>query len=117
MKNKIFYIVWLLYTKGIFAYSKVNKQDIIPSDTLVINEKEWVDSIDSVLWYVRDSIWWLLALIAIAVFIWVWFRLIVARWNPEEFKKALMQFIYAVVWIVIVALAWVIVKMASSLNF
>jgi hypothetical protein len=40
-----------------------------------------------------------------------------ARWNPEEFKKALMSFVYAVIGIFIVAVSRAVVKLVSSLNF
>jgi hypothetical protein len=40
----------------------------------------------------------------------------VARGNPEEFKKALIHFVYAVVWIFIVSVAWAVVKLVAWLN-
>jgi hypothetical protein len=67
--------------------------------------------------FAKDSIFWLLALVSIAVFIFIWAKLIMAKWNPEEFKKALMQFIYAVIWLAVIALSWGLVKLVSSLNF
>jgi hypothetical protein len=36
-------------------------------------------------------------LIALGVFLFIGIRLAVARGNPEEFKKALIHFVYAVV--------------------
>jgi len=38
-----------------------------------------------------------MALLAIGMFLFIGGRLVVARWNPEEFKKALQSFIYAAV--------------------
>jgi hypothetical protein len=58
----------------------------------------------------------LLMLIALGVFLFIGIRLSVARWNPEEFKKAMMQFVYAVVWIFIVFVAWAAVKLVAGLN-
>jgi len=44
------------------------------------------------------------------------FKLITARGNPEEFKKALNTFIYAVVGIFIVSFAFAAVRLVAGLN-
>ena len=67
--------------------------------------------------YIKDSIFWLLWLISIGVFIYIWARLVVARWNPEEFKKAIMQLIYAVLWLFLVAISWLAVRLIAWLHF
>jgi hypothetical protein len=41
---------------------------------------------------------------------------LVARWNPEEFKKAITYLVYAIVWLILVSWAWLIVSLVSSLN-
>ena len=114
----------IIFASIIFILSLVNtfaslQDDIIPTETTAI-----VDNTVNLDWnaifiveYVKKSIFGLLALIAIWVFIFIWARLVMARWNPEEFKKALMQFIYAIVWLALVAIAWAAVKLISSLNF
>jgi len=91
--------------------------DIIPTSNDVLS---WVPAdgnmLDAVLWYVRDSIFWVMALIAIGVFLYIGFKLVVARWNPEEFKKALNTLIYAVIGIFIVSFAWAAVRLVAGLN-
>ena len=113
----IFYFSFMLNT---FAEWTI-KDSIIPDngvDTTIINTNEsWKWLLFSILEYIKDSIFWLLALIAITIFIFIGAKLIIARWNPEEFKKALMQFIYAIIWLAIIALSWLAVKLVSSLNF
>ncbi len=113
--NKIFLIIiWYTFlVSNVFANLK---NDIIPGQE-VINTKEWKQWLSSILWFVRDSILGLLALIAITVFIILWAKLIMARGNPEELKKVLMQFIYSIVWLAVVALSWTAVQLVSSLNF
>jgi hypothetical protein len=54
--------------------------------------------------------------ISIGVFLFIGFRLVVARGNPEEFKKAWMQFLYAVIGIAIVSLAYAAVTLVQGLN-
>lgn len=77
---------------------------------------QWVSFLDRILDFARDSIFSLLMLVAIGVFIFIGARLVIARWNPEEFKKALQSFVYAVVGIFVVAAAWVMVRFVAWLD-
>jgi uncharacterized membrane protein YczE len=72
--------------------------------------------LDAVFKFAKDSISGLLMLIAIGVFLYIGIKLATARGNPEEFKKAWMQFIYAVIGIFIVSAAWAIVKLVAGIN-
>jgi hypothetical protein len=94
------------------------KNAIIPSgsDQVITSTAtgEWV--LDSILAFTRDGIFSLMALLAIGMFLYIWGKLIIARWNPEEFKKALMSFVYAVIWIFVVAAAWAIVRLVAGIN-
>jgi len=79
----------------------------------------WWDSweqVDNFLAWIRDSIDTLLPITAIWVFLFVGIRLGIARWNPEEFKKAWIQFIYAIVGIFVVSFAWAWVKLVQGIN-
>ena len=57
-----------------------------------------------------------MAVIAIGMFLFIGGRLVVARWNPEEMSKAIKSFIYAAVWIFLVAFAWALVKIIAGLQ-
>ncbi len=70
-----------------------------------------------IFWWVKESVTGLIFLIAVGVFLFIWIKLWLARWNPEEFKKAITQLVYAIVWIFIVSAAWAVVKLVSWLNF
>jgi len=94
----------------------IDKKDIIPEINNISTDKEIIDIID-IFTFAKESIFWLLALIAITVFIVLWTKLIMAKWNAEELKKVLMQFVYSVIWLSIVAISWAAVKLVSSLNF
>ena len=78
---------------------------------------EWLDLLDWILRYLKNSVFDLLALLVIAVFIYIWGKLVVARWKPDEFKSAMIQFIYVIIWIFVVSAAWAVVKVVSWLNF
>jgi hypothetical protein len=121
MLKKSFYIlVWFfLFITNSFAVSNVIKDWIlkwIKADNTVIDNVEWKEWIESIFNYTKNTIFDLLALIVIWVFLYIWYKIIISKGNPEEFKKAFMMLIYAVLWMLFVALAWVIVVFISGLK-
>lgn len=84
---------------------------------IIENEIEWFSILASILNWFKDTLSSILYVIWIWVFIFIWIRLATARWNPEEFKKAINQFIYAVLWIFVVTIAWASVKLVSWVWF
>ena len=80
----------------------------------------WINKDQTLFWlaeYIRDIIASLIGIVALGVFLYLWFKLISARWQQEEFKKVITHFIYAVIWLACVPLAWGVVKLVSSLSF
>jgi hypothetical protein len=67
--------------------------------------------------YIRDFIFDLVWIAAIGVFLYFGFNMISAQWNPEELKKVLIGFLYAVIWLAIIPLSWALVRLVSSLDF
>lgn len=100
--------VWNSTIKNVLLW--VSENDVIASDD------NGLTVLDSILYWVKDSLTWLLLLVAVWVFLFIWIRLVMARWNPEEFKKSITQLIYAIVWIFIVSLAWAAVTLVAWLN-
>ena len=95
--------------------------------------KDWLiwatdSNVGSVTWSTPSAIlWWLFSwfkteifslvmVLAIWVFIFIGIRFASARWNPEEFKKAWMQLVYAILWIFFIFMAWWLVKIVASLR-
>ena len=121
LKKIIFIVIWFYLTaKNTFAVSDVIKNGLIQwinwdSET-VVNNIKWKQWINDILTYAKNTIFDLLALIVIWVFLYIWYKIVISRWNPEEFKKAFMMLIYAVLWMLFVALAWVIVVFISGLK-
>jgi hypothetical protein len=58
----------------------------------------------------------IVSIFAIWVFIFIGFKFVMARWNPEEFKKAMSHLIYAVIWVFFIFIAWWLVKLVSTLS-
>jgi len=79
-------------------------------------EESGTSFVDAVLLFARDTIFALMAVIAIWMFLFIGARLVIARWNPEEFKKAMLSFVYAAIGIFIVAAAWVMVRLIAGLD-
>ena len=92
-------------------------------DSMMLDENsiwidwDWVWVINIILIYVKDLLFYILWFVAVAVFLYFWFKLISSRWNEEEFKKTLMWFIYAIVWLAIIPLSYWLVKLVVSLRF
>ncbi len=118
----LFAFLSIMSSYSVFAVDTLSSDDlrdtIIPSNSnwVITSTASWEWLLDAIFVFARDGIFSLMALIAIAVFLWIWGRLIVARWNPEEFKKALMSFVYAAVGIFVVAAAWAIVRFVAGIN-
>lgn len=93
------------------------KDSMMPNENTIWIDWDWTWTINSILIYVKDLLFYILWLVAIAVFLYFWFKLISSRWNEEEFKKTLMWFVYAVIWLAIIPLAYWAVKLAASLKF
>ncbi len=101
--------VWDSYVKDALLW--ITKNDVIAT------KGSGLSMLDSILKWVKDSLTWLLAMIAIWAFLFIWVRLALARWNADAFKKAINQLVYAIVWIFLVAIAWAAVKLVAWLNF
>jgi len=73
-------------------------------------------SIDWVLMYIRDLIFWVLATITIWVLLFLWIKMLMAQWKEEEFKKATQWFVSVVIWLALIWLAYALVKIVSSIS-
>lgn len=119
MKKILFSLIAYLSTLQIaLAEQKKHYLDqMLPnSQDVLVKWDNAEDQVDNFLFWVRDSIDTLLPITAIGVFLFVGIRLGLARWNPEEFKKSWMQFIYAIVGIFVVSFAWAAVKLVAGIN-
>jgi len=98
------------------------KNDIIPATESINWQVDtsvswWLSLIDSFLAFIKDSIFWILALIAIWLFIYIGWKLIKANWNPEELKKAFLHLVHIIIGLFVVAAAFAIIKIVAGLNF
>ena len=114
----LFFVLFLfLFSLNSIFWDDYVKNAMLPSDSVLVAEVwEGKEGLVSLFWFARDSIFGLLAFISISVFIFMWARLVMARWNSEELKKVLIQFVYSIVGLTIVALSWAAVQLVSSLN-
>lgn len=117
IKNIFFTIIWF-FSISYNTFSGDIEWSIIPDNwnTVINVDDDWRWIIESLFTFTKDSIFGLLALISITVFIFIWARLVMAKWSPEDFKKAILQLVYAIVWLALIAISWGAVKLVSSLN-
>lgn len=78
---------------------------------------EWVDLKDNFIKTAMNYVLWIVAIITIAIFIYIWFELATAEWKQEKFTKWLKWLVYAWVWLAIIPLAFIIVKIATWFSF
>lgn len=118
----LFFLCSFCYIRIIFAADALSRDELRNAITpggaggIITTTEGELAPLDSVLDFIRDSIFALLAVLAIGMFLFIWGRLIMARGNAEEFKKALNSFIYAAIGIFVVAAAWWIVRLIAGIN-
>jgi hypothetical protein len=78
---------------------------------------DWLWLLDGVIKYFKDSVFGLLYIIVVGIFVYMWAKLVMARWKPDQFKKIWIQLMHIVIWIFIVTWAWAVVKIVSRLSF
>jgi hypothetical protein len=66
--------------------------------------------------WAKNQIVLVVEVLAVWVFIFIGIRFVMARWNPEEFKKAWLHFVYAIIWVFFIFMAWWAVKLVSSIR-
>ena len=112
MKKYIFIFVLLFltyYSQALWA----NAWGIFWIDKITNNLKFWWDNLiqtsDNMLWYLI----WLFYFIAVVIWIYWGFQILVSWWDDEKVKKWKNYVIYMIIWLIIVFLAsqivhWVI---------
>ena len=115
----IFYIIYLL---KINIFAEDFRNSIIPDVESIgwevnTDVEWWATIVSEILKFAQDSIFSLLAVIAIWAFLYIGFMFVKADWNPEEMKKAFMSLIHVIIGLFVVWVSWVVVKMVSEINF
>jgi len=116
IKIILFWIIFLLLWWMNFVFGDL-QNDIIPAGktitTIWQDWGEWVWVVSEILNYIKESIFWLLSVIAIWMFIYTGFNLVKAQGNPEEMSKTWKTLIHVIVWLFIVAVSWALVRMVA----
>jgi len=114
-----FSFAWISYSATREVWSGTIKKALLDTTKGNIAEwksDDWLEATSEIIVWVKDSLTSIIVIIAIWVFLFIWIKLAFARGNPEEFKKAMMQFVYAVVWVFVVSIAWAVVKLVSWIH-
>lgn len=128
-KIKIFLLVFLLSFSFWFNYSKAvdinftfwtswNSQ-LKKAMTENLEEKSVVSSGGNISWtlkWARNLVLWLVMIITVWALVYTGIKLATSRWNPDEFKKTWMHFIYIIIWIFIIFASWWIVNLITKIN-
>lgn len=91
------------------AHSATNWEDL--ANKLWVNSwEEWTWILTKIVEFARWSIFNLLWVVVVWVLLYIWFKLVIWRWTPDIFKKAIMWLVYLVVWIILIFSAWAMIK-------
>ena len=98
-----------------------NTSDIIPEVSSIAWEVDtsvdwWFNLLDSIFIFAKDSIFGLLAVISVWLFIYIWFKLMKADGNPEELKKAFMNLVHIIIGLFLIAVSYALVKIVAGIN-
>lgn len=109
----VFCSIFLLEINKLFA-ADIKANDIIPTttDQNLIQDTSGILSVFS---SAKTIIFTVVSVVAVAMFLYTWFQVIMSFWKPDEFKKAFKTFLYTIIWLVIVALAYALVSMFSAI--
>lgn len=100
--------VWNSTIKDVLLW--ISENEVLPE------WDDWLWVLQSIFVWIKTSLTGLLLLLAVWVFLFIWIRLWIARWNPEEFKKSMMHLVYAIIWIFIVSIAYATVTLVAWLT-
>ncbi len=91
----------------------------------------WDDKVDLSLWVdaedvnIKDNFirvamkyaLWIVWIVAVTMFIYIWFQLATAEWKQDQFTKAMKALVYLAVWLAIIPLAYVVVRITTWFTF
>lgn len=108
-------ILWAGFSADKAAIKNALLNDNQTSGTTAVftESDDGLSGFNRVLEFITQSLSTFLFVIAVGMFLFIGIRLVAARWNPEEFSKAIKSFIYAIVGIFIVSAAWAIVRIVA----
>ena len=72
---------------------------------------------DNFLKTIQTYILWIVAMVAVAMSIYIWFELATAEWNADQFKKWLKALTYLIVWLAVIPIAYIAIKIATWFTF
>jgi hypothetical protein len=99
-------------------YDTIGAQDYnIWSPAIRSENSESQDLLLKAIDFFNNYLWWAFSVVCTAVVVYGWFRLITANWD----KKALKQWIWALVWsaigVAIAMISYMLINLLANLNF
>lgn len=100
----------------------VGKKDNFFFELLWIDENKWlsvwkdgkdISLKDDLLRVIQKYILWIVAILAIWMFIYIWYTLATAEWKEDQFKKWIKALVYLIVWLTVIPLSYIVIKIAT----
>jgi len=100
----------IIYTFLLLFITTTSYADYFWTNRITENLKNWTGDLvwtaDGILWYII----WLFYFVAVAVWIYGWFLILVSGWDEERVKKWKNYLVYMVIWLIVIFLASIIVR-------
>ncbi len=111
LKKIAYLFFFFLFANFNLVYSFKDK--VIPTDDLPASPSSV--SLSNVFTWASREVFSVIMFIAVWVFVFIGIRMATARWNPEEFKKWWIHFVYAVIGLFLIFASIWIVQLVSNL--
>lgn len=120
--KKIYYIIlfFIFSSNNIVFWTNIKDELLWATDSNLawwnLNNDNWLTALWALFVWLKTELMAIVSVVAVAIFIFIGIKMATARWNPEEFKKAWLHFVYAIIWIFVVFMAYWAVTLISNLN-
>lgn len=116
--KKIFYtiVAYIGLTSTALAGYKDNIAPSPDKSIITTGSKDGNVLISGIAKYIVDTLFGILVVVWTWAFLFLGAKLLMARGNPEEFKKNLMWLVYGMIWIALMTVAYAIVTFVTKIN-
>jgi heme O synthase-like polyprenyltransferase len=120
--KKIYYIIlfFIFSSNNVVFWTNIKNELLWATDSSLawwdLNNDNWLTALWALFVWLKTELMAIVSVVAVAIFIFIGIKMATARWNPEEFKKAWLHFVYAIIWIFVVFMAYWAVTLISNLN-
>lgn len=116
MKTSFFFLVGLSAFVQNRAFAASREAMLVDGGLASANSSTDVTFVGSILPSLQNLLFSVMAIVTVGVFVYLGFKLVSARGNEEEFKKAWVALAYAVVGLALIPASYAIIRIVTGFN-